>query len=84
MKFNGAKLREIREARGLSQEQLAKQAKVALGSIKNWEKGATKPRDDEAIDRLSHILGVHSLVFFDLAGQFFAQTEAPHDPTPAA
>ena len=83
MKFNGAKLREIREARGLSQDELARQARVAIGSIKNWEKGATKPRDDEALNRLSRILGVHSLVFFDLAGQIFDQQEAP-DGDPAA
>lgn len=53
-------LRALREARGLSQEQLAQQAGVTLGSVQNWEQGACG-RDGPGLWkllRLAKFLGV--------------------------
>jgi transcriptional regulator with XRE-family HTH domain len=69
MKFNGARLRQLREERKLSQEELARLAKVALGSIKNWETGKTNPRDPEAVSRVASVLGANASTFFDFDGR---------------
>lgn len=39
----GKRLQRIREAKGMSQPQLAKAAAVAVGSLRNWEQGRREP-----------------------------------------
>lgn len=49
-----AKLRAIRDARGLSQEELARQLGVSFPTVNSWERGKSQPypRHVHAIERL--------------------------------
>lgn len=51
------RLKELREAAGLSQSQLAKAAEVPVGSLRNWEYARRTPLLDAAA-RLAKALGV--------------------------
>ncbi len=53
----GAQLRSAREAAGLSQQELAEKASIAIDSIQNWEQGRTRPRLP-ALAKLAQTLGV--------------------------
>lgn len=53
----GARLKQIRESRGMSQPALAEAAGVPLGSLRNWEQGIRTPAFDAAVD-LAVALGV--------------------------
>lgn len=53
----GEKLRKLRKARGLSQEQLANQLKVSRQSISKWEVGESTPDPDNLV-ALSDYYGV--------------------------
>jgi transcriptional regulator with XRE-family HTH domain len=45
----GAKIRELRHARGLMQEQMAALAKVSVGSVRDLEQGrVSRPRPGSA------------------------------------
>jgi transcriptional regulator with XRE-family HTH domain len=57
MEFIGRRIRNAREASGLTQQQLAKELGVQQSVISNYEKGKTWPRP-ETINKLSHILDV--------------------------
>jgi transcriptional regulator with XRE-family HTH domain len=50
-------IRELREARGLTQFQLAVMAEVTPSTISNWERGATEPKVGQ-LRKLASILGV--------------------------
>lgn len=43
MKFDGKRLRDLREAKGLTQDQLAKKVKVNRVSVSQWETGEHEP-----------------------------------------
>jgi transcriptional regulator with XRE-family HTH domain len=55
----GARLKRLREARGLSQLELARQAKVAQGYISELEAGTKGRRPGVVVlQRLARVLGV--------------------------
>lgn len=56
-------LRRYRKAAGLTQEALARQIDVTLGSVKDWERGMRVPRTRQ-LAALSLALGVHVTAFF--------------------
>ena len=52
--FNGKRLRDLRDRRGYSQNELALQFRdrgynVTYGTISNWEKGKTEPSFSDAV-----------------------------------
>ncbi|MBA4188256.1 MAG: hypothetical protein C0467_09650 [Planctomycetaceae bacterium] len=53
----GQRLARLRSATGVTQEQLAEKAGVAMGSVRNWEQDHRRPRADAAL-RLARALGV--------------------------
>jgi transcriptional regulator with XRE-family HTH domain len=53
----GERLQQLRQARGLSQTQLAAAAGVPVGSLRNWEQGHRTPLLSAAA-RLAVALGV--------------------------
>lgn len=53
----GSRLRQLRKARGLTQEALADQVGVSKPAISSWEKGKAQPRATRAT-ALAHALGV--------------------------
>lgn len=61
----GARLRQLRRTRGLSQTDLAARLNVSVPAISAWEKGRARPRHSR-IAALGRILGVSDL---DLLGQ---------------
>jgi transcriptional regulator with XRE-family HTH domain len=52
-----ARLQRLREAAGLSQSQLAKQAGVPVGTLQGWEQARRLPRLEAAV-RLADALGI--------------------------
>ena len=72
------RLRELREAAGLSQYQLAKDSGVAAQSISKYELGDTEPTYG-TLKKLARALGV-SLSAFDVVP---APEEPPAEPEPA-
>jgi transcriptional regulator with XRE-family HTH domain len=60
----GAKLVELRESRGWTQEQLAREAGLPLASVRNYEQGRYAPPWD-ALMRLAAALGVGREWFWD-------------------
>jgi len=58
------RLRQLREAAGLTQEQLATKANLPLGSLRNHEQGQRQP-SWSAVVKLSKALGVSADVFSD-------------------
>ncbi|AWM38732.1 helix-turn-helix domain-containing protein [Gemmata obscuriglobus] len=56
------RLRELREARNLSQTELASLANLTLRSIENWEQGRNEPKWS-AIVQLATALGVSTEEF---------------------
>lgn len=58
MKFNiGEKIKKFREARGLSQRQLAERLNISNSRISNWEQGLNRP-DADMIAGLCKVLEV--------------------------
>jgi transcriptional regulator with XRE-family HTH domain len=53
----GVQLRSARDAAGLSQQELANKAGIAVDSIQNWEQERTRPRL-QALGKLASALGV--------------------------
>jgi transcriptional regulator with XRE-family HTH domain len=53
----GARLKRLRRAAGLSQNQLAQASGVPVGTIRNWEQGLRTPMLDSAA-RVAGVLGV--------------------------
>ena len=52
------RVRELREAKGLSQAELAKSAKVRQATLSAIENGQTKRVDFDVLERLANALGV--------------------------
>jgi transcriptional regulator with XRE-family HTH domain len=55
----GERLRELREAAGLSQAQLAKASGVPVGTLWGWQYGRRKPLLETAV-KVARALGVHA------------------------
>ena len=64
MKFDNERLRDMRKAKGMTQDQLADALSVSRVSVTQWEKGKHTP-PLEMIGRIGELLGV--------AGSFFIQ-----------
>jgi GTP pyrophosphokinase len=62
----GSRLREMREARGLSQKELAEQLGITQVAISGWERGAREP-DLEMMVRLAEFFGVGLTEFVEPA-----------------
>ena len=58
----GKKLKELREAAGLTQTELAKKAGLSQGGIANLEQGRTQPAWD-SVQALAAALGVDCTAF---------------------
>jgi transcriptional regulator with XRE-family HTH domain len=63
----GRRLRELREAAGLSQRELARQVKVSHGLIHHFERGNRRP-SEELVGTLSRLLGGDTEELGRLAG----------------
>jgi transcriptional regulator with XRE-family HTH domain len=74
----GQKLYELREARGLTQGELAAMAGLPVGSLRNWEQGLRLPQLDAAW-QLAQALGIS---LDTLAGGVFEGRGKPAPPRP--
>jgi transcriptional regulator with XRE-family HTH domain len=54
----GTAIRELRELRGLTQQELGKRASVPWRTLQNWEQGRAPPGNLAALARLAAALGV--------------------------
>lgn len=54
------RVRELRQAKGWSQEELANRAGATQGQISNLETGKTQRWDLPVLDRIAKALGVHT------------------------
>lgn len=61
--YVGTRIRELRTAKGLSQEALAQSIKTTANTISRWETGTYRPTIDD-LEKLSRNLGVSILDFF--------------------
>lgn len=52
----GKKVRELREIKGLTQEELANKIGVSLKTISRYESGESKPRYRKVYDKLAEVL----------------------------
>lgn len=59
----GVKIRELREAKGMTQSDLAEQLDVSKSTISMYERGAREP-DLETLKNLSVVFNVFPTVFF--------------------
>src|SRR3954454_10015008 len=53
----GALIRQLRDARGWTQEKLAREADITVTSVSNVERGATKP-NAETVEKLAAAFGL--------------------------
>jgi len=67
----GERLQRLRQAKGLSQADLAARARVPVGTLRNWEQGRRVPRLDAAA-AVARALGISLDV---LAGGLAAAVE---------
>lgn len=74
--FIGEKIRELRGARKLSQEQLGREMGVPTNTISRWETATYRPKIED-LDGLSRFFGISIL-------DFFPDREAGKDETIAA
>jgi transcriptional regulator with XRE-family HTH domain len=72
----GEQFQRVREARGLTQAELAQRAGVRLRSLQEWEQGTRIPRFDRVI-QLANGLGV---TLDELAGRTPPPEPAPKNP----
>lgn len=71
------RLRELRDATGLSQEKLARAADLSASAVRDYESGRKEPTLRSAL-RLAHALGVdYRVIFEDI-------DSAPEEPAPKA
>jgi len=61
--YIGERIRKLRTARGLSQEQLGREMGVPTNTISRWETTTYRPDVDD-LDRLARFFGVSILEFF--------------------
>lgn len=69
----GQRLRELRLARGLTQEQLARKIDVGLDAVRKWERGRRTPM----LDMAAKLADALECTIDELAGRGQAQAEAP-------
>ena len=67
----GQRIRELRLARGLTQEQLARQIDVGLDAVRKWERGKRTPM----LDMAAKLADALDCTIDELAGRI--QAEAP-------
>jgi transcriptional regulator with XRE-family HTH domain len=67
----GQRLRELRLARGLTQEQLARQIDVGLDAVRKWERGKRTPM----LDMAAKLADALECTIDELAGR--SQAESP-------
>ena len=60
--FSGQRLKEIREAQGMSQASVAKHLGISRSSYFNWENGKTKP-NQKNLSVLAELFGVAETYF---------------------
>ncbi len=69
MKF-GEKIRKARQARNMSQKDLARASGMALRTIQNYESGAVLPRKRDTYLALARALDLHEEVLLDDSASF--------------
>lgn len=72
----GQRIRELRVARGLTQEQLARKIDVGLDAVRKWERGKRTPM----LDMAAKLADALECTIDDLAGRGQAQPEAEAPP----
>ncbi len=75
MKF-GEKVRKLRQEKGLTQRELAKQAGLGLKTITNYESGSTYPKSRRVYETLAGILDCEVEYLNGEGGDFVALTQA--------
>ena len=72
----GMKIKKYRKTAGMTAEDLAKELGVAIGSVRNWECGMSRP-DPTYLIRMFHVLDVDPNTFFEFrgAGEALAEKE---------
>lgn len=75
MKF-GEKLREEREKRSLTQEELAKQLGVSRNTIVNYERGASHPKERQVYSKLAEAFEVDISYFLTDDEAFLTEATA--------
>jgi transcriptional regulator with XRE-family HTH domain len=75
------KLRQLRQASGLSEAKLAKASGLSFGGVHNYGLGIRKPTF-EAVVKLARALGVTCEAFADCVGVGGAGTSTEKPPTP--
>lgn len=63
----GMKIKKYRKTAGMTAEDLAKELGVAIGSVRNWECGMSRP-DPTYLIRMFHVLDVDPNTFFEFRG----------------
>ena len=66
-RFSGARVRELRELRGMSREQLCAALGKSFSVVRNYENGHTAP-SMRVLEQLAVVLKVHP-------GKFFVETD---------
>jgi transcriptional regulator with XRE-family HTH domain len=61
----GINVKSLRQARGLSQKQLAEKVRVSVPTVCRWEKGNASPRDSHKV-RVADALGADVRTLFPL------------------
>ena len=59
------RVRELREAKGWTQEELARRAETRQATISDYEPGATNRPDLDILDRVARALGVEPGALFE-------------------
>jgi transcriptional regulator with XRE-family HTH domain len=73
----GQRLQRLRKGAGMSQADLAKAAKVPVGTLRNWEQDRRTPRLGTAV-RVARALGV---TLDELAGEVESEAPEPEQPS---
>ena len=73
-KERGRRIRSLREARGFTLQELAKELGIRYQSLREWEIGRTSPSVDN-IGRLSDIFGVHPTWIWTGKGSKYIKTK---------
>jgi transcriptional regulator with XRE-family HTH domain len=76
------KLKEVRQQRTLTQEQLAQRAGISLGNVRNYEQGLRQP-SWAAVVKLSRALGVSADTFSACVPNSETESAEESKPPPA-
>ena len=63
------RVRELRDAKGWSQSELARRAKVTQGTVSRIENDVVSSIDLEVFEKLARALGVHPAVLIEQKGK---------------